>query len=53
MSLDDALKLVSSKRPIISPNHGFLTQLKQYATEIYCSPVASGGNLRVIEESKS
>jgi len=34
MSLDKALKLLRSKRPIVSPNSSFLKQLKELGEEI-------------------
>lgn len=30
MSMDDALKLIKSKRPIVNPNHGFIRALREY-----------------------
>lgn len=40
MSLDEALKLVTSKRPVVSPNPGFLAQLRQLEHET----IVAGGN---------
>lgn len=33
MRLDDALKLIKSKREKINPNNGFIKQLKEYEEE--------------------
>jgi len=35
MKLDDALKLILSKRPVVAPNQGFLIQLRKYEYELF------------------
>ncbi|XP_030478635.1 dual specificity protein phosphatase 1 isoform X3 [Cannabis sativa] len=40
MSLSEALKLVRSKRPIVAPNSGFLSQLKEFEKSPICKDKA-------------
>lgn len=51
MTTEKALKFVKNKRPIVSPNDGFLRQLKSYEKILFKARVAEKPITKMVQES--